>query len=102
MVIVHYGYLVLKMPSPNCIIKVCGDRSIDVSTLEKLQALAVAQEAAASHGVQEQAPPSLGQYDSTSGPHVQTSDNEDIPVKVIQISTDTTQTTRIMGNLGDK
>jgi hypothetical protein len=35
-------------------------------------------------------------------PYVQPSDNEDIPVKVIQISTDTTQTTRIMGNLGDK
>jgi hypothetical protein len=33
---------------------------------------------------------------------VQRSDNEDIPVKVIQISTDAAQTTRIMGNLGDK
>jgi hypothetical protein len=29
------------------------------------------------------------------------SDNEDVPVKVIQIGTDGTQTTRIAQNLGD-
>jgi hypothetical protein len=33
---------------------------------------------------------------------VQPSDNEDILVKVIQIGVDATQTTRIVGNLGDK
>jgi hypothetical protein len=34
--VAHYGYLVLKMPSPNGIIKIRGDRSTDVSTLEML------------------------------------------------------------------
>jgi hypothetical protein len=33
---------------------------------------------------------------------MQPSDNEDIPVTVIQIGTDATQTIRITGNLGDK
>jgi hypothetical protein len=42
MVVTHYGYLVLKMPSPNGIIKVRGDHSTGISMLEKLQALAVA------------------------------------------------------------
>jgi hypothetical protein len=49
MAITHYGYLVLKMLSPNGVIKVRGDRSTGVSTLEKLQALAAAHEAAAGH-----------------------------------------------------
>jgi hypothetical protein len=49
MAITHYGYLVLKMSSPNGVIKVRGDRSTGVSTLEKLQALAAAHEAAAGH-----------------------------------------------------
>jgi hypothetical protein len=48
--VAHSEYLVLKMPSPNDIIKIRGDRSTDTFALEKLQALAVAQEVAASHG----------------------------------------------------
>jgi hypothetical protein len=36
MVVTHYGYLVLKIPSSNNIIKICGDRYATVSTLEKL------------------------------------------------------------------
>jgi hypothetical protein len=36
MAITHYGYLVLKMSSPNDIIKIHGDRSAGVSMLEKL------------------------------------------------------------------
>jgi hypothetical protein len=48
--VAHYGYLVLKMLSPNDVIKIRGDRSASVSALEKLQALAVAHEAAAGHG----------------------------------------------------
>jgi hypothetical protein len=50
MAITHYGYLVLKMLSPNGIIKIRVDRDADVSMLEKLQALVAAQEAAASFG----------------------------------------------------
>jgi hypothetical protein len=36
MVVAHYGYLVLKMSSPNDIIKIRRDRSAGVSALEKL------------------------------------------------------------------
>jgi hypothetical protein len=56
MVVAHYGYLVLKMSLPNGVIKVRGDCSTDISVLEKLQALATAQEAAADHFRQDQAP----------------------------------------------
>jgi hypothetical protein len=34
--VTHYGYLVLKMSSPNDILKIRGDREANVSTLEKL------------------------------------------------------------------
>jgi hypothetical protein len=46
MAVAHYGYLVLKMPSPKGVLKIRGDRDTGVSALEKLQALAVAREAA--------------------------------------------------------
>jgi hypothetical protein len=36
MAITHYGYLVLKMPSPNDIINIRGDHSAGVSPLQKL------------------------------------------------------------------
>jgi hypothetical protein len=42
MVVAHYRYLVLKMPSPNGIIKVRGECTTGTSTLKKLQALAEA------------------------------------------------------------
>jgi hypothetical protein len=100
--IIHYGYLVLKMPSPNDIIKICGECSAGVPALEKLQVLAVTHEVAASQGVLDQAPSSLHQHVSSSAPHVQPSDSEDVPMKVIQISTDAAQTNRIAENLGDK
>jgi hypothetical protein len=46
MVVAHYGYLALKMPSPSGVLKIRGDRDTGVCALEKLQALAVAHEAA--------------------------------------------------------
>jgi hypothetical protein len=49
MTVAHYGYLVLKISSPNGVIKVCGDHFTAVSMLEKLQLLVVAQEAAIGH-----------------------------------------------------
>jgi hypothetical protein len=88
--------------SPNGVNRIHGDRSTGVSALEKLQALAVAHEAAAGHGDKDPAPSSLHQHGSTSAPRVQPSDNEDIPVKVVQINTDATQTTHVVGGLGDK
>jgi hypothetical protein len=53
MVVAHYGYLVLKMPSPNGVIKIHGDRSAGVFALEKLHALAAAHEGAARPGDQD-------------------------------------------------
>jgi hypothetical protein len=70
MVVAHYGYLVLKMSSPNGIIKVHGDRSISVSTLEKLQVLVALYEAATGHDGQDQAPSSSHQCGSASAPRV--------------------------------
>jgi hypothetical protein len=58
MAVAHYGYLVLKMSSPNSIIKIHRDRSIGVFTLQKLQALAAAHEVAAGNGAPNQAPSS--------------------------------------------
>jgi hypothetical protein len=48
--VAHYGYLVLKMSSPNSVLKICEDRDASVSVLEKLQALATQHEAAAGSG----------------------------------------------------
>jgi hypothetical protein len=45
MAVAHYGYLVLKMPSPNGILKIRGDRDTGACVLEKLQVLAAAREA---------------------------------------------------------
>jgi hypothetical protein len=42
MAVAHYGYLILKMPSPNGVLKIRGDRDVGVCALEKLQALAAA------------------------------------------------------------
>jgi hypothetical protein len=46
MAVAHYRYLVLKMTSPNGVLKIRGDRDTWACELEKLQALAVAREAA--------------------------------------------------------
>jgi hypothetical protein len=67
-VVAHYGYLVLKMPSPNGVLKIRGDRDIGACALEKLQALAAAPEAAAEPGGQDPAPPSSCQCGSALAP----------------------------------
>jgi hypothetical protein len=50
MAVAHYGYLVLKVSSPNGILKIRGDRNAGVCALEKLHALAAAREAAKEPG----------------------------------------------------
>ena len=40
MAIAHYGYLVLKMPSPAGVLTVRGDRTATVAAVERLHALA--------------------------------------------------------------
>jgi hypothetical protein len=84
MVVTHYGYLVLKMPSPKGVLKIWGDRDVGVSTLEKLQALTVAREATEEIGGQDLTPSSSCQRGSASAPHVQP---EDVPVKTVQVRT---------------
>jgi hypothetical protein len=58
MAVAHYGYLVLKMPSPNDVLKVHGDHDVGVSTLKKLQALTVARETTAGPGSKDLVPSS--------------------------------------------
>jgi hypothetical protein len=79
MAVAHYGYLVLKMPSPNGVLKIRGDCGAGACVLEKLQALAAAREAAAEPGGQDLAPLSSRQRGSVSAPHVQPSAKEDVP-----------------------
>jgi hypothetical protein len=57
MAIAHYGYLVLKMPSPTGVLTVQGDRAAALAVVEKLHAL-VAETARPNNG---------GRNPSTSG-----------------------------------
>jgi hypothetical protein len=102
MAVAHYGYLVLKMPSPGGVLRIRGDRDAGACALEKLQALAVAREAVAEPRDQSPAPLSLRQRVSTPAPRVQPSAGEDVPMKTIQIGADAAQTTRISGDLDSK
>jgi hypothetical protein len=99
MAIAHYRYLVLKMPSPTGVLTVRGDRAAALAAVEKLHALAA----------ETARPDDGGGNPSTSGtkalpkvPKVQPSGADDIHVKAIRLTTDSTQTTRIAGDLGDK
>jgi hypothetical protein len=102
MEVVHYGYLVLNMPSPNDVLMIRGDRDADISVLEKLQALAAQHEATAGPGSPDQAPSSSCQRGSSSAPRVQSSGKEDITMKTVQIGADAAQTTHIAGDLDSK
>jgi hypothetical protein len=99
MAVAHYGYLVLKMSSPNGVLKIRGDRDAGVCVLEKLQVLATAREAVEEPGGQDPAPSSSRQRDSASAPRVQP---EDVPMKNVQVETAAAQTTRILGDLDSK
>jgi hypothetical protein len=83
MAVAYYGYLVLKMSSPNGVLKIRGDRKAGVSALEKLQTLAAQYEAAAGPGSPDLTPLSSRQRGSTSAPRVQPSGKEDVPVKTV-------------------
>ena len=97
MAIAHYGYLVLKMPSPAGVLTVQGDRTAAVAAVEKLHALAV--EAAR---YEEDTPSTSRTRAPARARNVQPSDPDDVPVKTVQIGADSTRTTRIAGNLGEK
>jgi hypothetical protein len=98
----HYGYLILKMPSPNGVLKIRGDREAGACTLEKLQALAAARKAVEEHGGQDSAPPSSCQRGSDTAPRVQPSSKEDVPMKTVQVRAEAGQTTRVLGDLNRK
>jgi hypothetical protein len=99
MAVAHYGYLVLKMTSPNGVLKIRGDRDAGVCALEKLQALAVARGAAEEPGGHDLAPSSSRQRGSASAPRVQP---EHVPVKTVQVRIAAGQTTCISGDLDSK
>jgi hypothetical protein len=82
--------------------KIRGDRDTEACALEKLQALAAAQEAAEEPGGQDPAPPISRQRSSVSAPHMQPSGKEDVPVKIVQVGTEAGQTTRISSDLDSK
>ena len=97
MIIAHYGYLVLKMPSPAGILTVRGDRTAAVATVEKLHALAA--EAARTKG---EDPSTLRAKVPARAPRVQPFDPDDIPVKTVQVRAEPSQTTRITRNPREK
>jgi hypothetical protein len=102
MTVAHYGYLVLKMPSPNGVLKIRGDCDAGACSLEKLQALAAAHDAAEEPGGQDPAPPSSRQCGLVSTTRMQPFGKEDVPVKTVQARTEAGQTTRISGDLDSK
>jgi hypothetical protein len=99
MAIAHYGYLVLKMPSPAGVLTVRGDRAVTVTVVEKLHALAAE---AARPDDRGKDPSTFGAKAPAKVPKVQLFGANGGPVKTIQVGTDSSQTNRIASNLGEK
>jgi hypothetical protein len=97
--IAHYGYLVLKMPSPARVLTVRGDRPAALVAIEKLHALA-AETARPDDGGRD--PSTSYTKAHTKVPKVQPSGADNGPIKTIQVGVDSSQTTRITGNLEEK
>jgi hypothetical protein len=100
MAIAHYGYLVLKMPSPAGVLTVQSDRAAAVMAVEKLHALATGLAPAA--GAEGSDPSSSRAKALAKAPKVRPSDTDDVPVKTVQVGAEASHTTRIGGNLGEK
>jgi hypothetical protein len=99
MAIAHYGYLVLKMPSPARVLTVRGDRPAALAAVEKLHALA----AEAARLDDEGRDPSTSCTKAPAKvPKVQPSGADGVPIKTIRLSGDSSQTTRIAGDLEEK
>jgi hypothetical protein len=96
MAIAHYGYLVLKMPSPAGILTVQGDRTAALAAVEKLHTLAaeITRPDDGGRGPSAKAP--------SKAPKVQPTGADGGPTKTIQVGVDSSQTTRIAGDLGEK
>jgi hypothetical protein len=100
MAIAHYGYLVLKMPSPAGVLTMKGDRTAAVAAVEKLHALAAGLVPVA--GTKGSDPSPSRARAPANAPKVRSSDTDDVPVKTFQVGAEPSQTTRIRGNLGEK
>jgi hypothetical protein len=99
MAIAHYGYLVLKMPSPAGVLTVLGDRAATLAAVEKLHALA-AEAARPDDGGRN--PSTSSTKAPTKALKVRPSGADDVPVKAVQLSAGSSQTTRIAGDLEEK
>jgi hypothetical protein len=99
MAIAHYGYLVLKMPSPTGVLTVRGDRAAALVAVEKLHAL-TAETARPDDGGR--SPSTSGTKAPTKVPKVQPSGADDVPVKAVRLCVGSPQTTRIAGDLEEK
>jgi hypothetical protein len=100
MPVAHYGYLVLKMPSPAGVLTVQGDRTAAVVAVEKLHARAA--DLASTAGAEGSEPSSSRAKAPARVQKVRPTDTDDVPVKTIQFGAEPSQTTRIRGNLGEK
>jgi hypothetical protein len=99
MAIAHYGYMVLKMPSPTGVLTVRGDRPAALAAIEKLHALA---EKAARLDEVGRDPLTSCTKTPAKVPKVQPSGADSVLTKTISLSADSPQTTRIMGDLEEK
>jgi hypothetical protein len=100
MAIAHYGYLVLKMPSPAGVLTVRGDRAAALAAVEKLYALA-AETTRLDGGGRD--PSTSGTKAPTKVPKVRPSGADDVPIKAIRLCADSPpQTTCITGDLEEK
>jgi hypothetical protein len=99
MAIAHYGYLVLKMPSPAGVLTMWGDRAAALVAVEKLDTLA-AEAARLDDGGRN--PSTSGTKAPTKVPKVWPSRANDVPVKAVQLNAGSSQTTRIAGDLEEK
>jgi hypothetical protein len=92
MAIAHFGYLILKMSSPAEVLTVRGDRAAVVVAVEKLHALA-AETARPDDGGRD--PSTSGTKAPTKVPKVRPSGADDVPVKAVRLTADSSQTTCI-------
>jgi hypothetical protein len=99
MAIAHYGYLVLNIPSSAGVLTVRGDRPAALVAVEKLHALA-AEVARPDDGGRD--PSTFCTKTPAKVPKVQPTGADDISVKTIRLSGDSSQTTHIAGDLEEK
>ena len=99
MAIAHYGYLVLKMPSTTGVLTVRGDHPAALAAVEKLHALAVE---AARPDDEGRDPSTSCTKTPTKVPKVLLSGADGVLVKTIRLSADSSQTTRVAGDLEEK